>query len=258
MKTSSQSYRLKHKKKPQDNSEIVYLYGFHTVEAALNNPVRRNKKLYVSPNMDRRLKERNIEVNVPIEVMQTKILAKFVGKDAVHQGIVLETLPLPTGNLADLSIANLILVLDQVTDPHNVGAIMRSAVAMEVDAIVTTSRYSPVESATLAKSASGALDMISYVQVQNLSRFLEEMGKQGFQRVALDSDAETEFEDLEISPKVILVLGAEGKGVRQGVRQTCDVEVKLGISGKIRSLNVSNAAAVSLYLLRKKLGSSVK
>ena len=255
MRPKSQRFNIKHQRiKTNASSEVIYLYGFHTVEAALKNQERQNIKLFVSPNMQRRLAESDIEVNVPVEVMQTKALAKLVSRDAVHQGIILETRPLPVKNIENLSNTNLILVLDQITDPHNVGAIMRSAVAMEVDAIVTTSRYSPAESSVLAKSASGALDMISNVQVQNLTKFLENMGNQGFQCIALDSDAKTNFDDLEVSSKVILVLGSEGKGVRQGVRKTCDVEAKLAISGNIRSLNVSNAAAVSLYLLRQKIG----
>ena len=255
MRTKSQRFNVKHQRiKTKDSSEVIYLYGFHTVEAALNNQERQNIKLFVSPNMQRRLVERNLVVNIPVEVMPPKALAKLVARDAVHQGIILETHPLPVKNIDNLSNARLILALDQITDPQNVGAIMRSAVAMEVDAIVTTSRYSPTESSVLAKSASGALDMIPYVQVQNLTKFIENMGNQGFQRIALDSDAMTNFGDLEVSSKVILVLGSEGKGVRQGVRQSCDAEVKLTISGKIRSLNVSNAAAVSLYLLRQKIG----
>ena len=255
MKINSQKFRPKQRiYQSQAADEVIFLYGFHTVEAALNNPNRRNVKLYLSPNMQRRLEEKHIKINVPFEVRQPKLIAKLVPKDAVHQGIVLETYPLMVSNLEDIASAKLILALDHITDPHNVGAIMRTAVAMDVDAIVTTSRYSPVESSALAKSASGALDMIPYIQVQNLARFLDEMGTQGFQRIALDSDAKIVFDSIEISSRVVLVLGSEGKGVRYGIRQVCDSEVKLEITGKIHSLNVSNAAAISLYLLRQKIG----
>ena len=172
MKTNSQKFRPKQRtNQSQAANEVIFLYGFHTVEAALNNPNRRNVKLYLSPNMQRRLEEKNIKINVPFEVRQPNLIAKLVPKDAVHQGIVLETYPLIVNKLKDIVNARLILALDHITDPHNVGAIMRSAVAMDVDAIVTTSRYSPVESSALAKSASGALDMIPYIQVQNLARF---------------------------------------------------------------------------------------
>ena len=255
MKTNSRLFSTtQNNVRSQTNAEKVYLYGFHTVEAALKNPNRRNIKLYLSPNMRRRFEENNIEIKIPVEIMQPKFIAKLVSKDAVHQGIVLETHQLVTDNFKDFAKARLILALDHITDPHNVGAIMRSAVAMDVDAIVTTSRYSPVETSALAKSASGALDMIPYIQVQNLARFLEEMGNQGFQRIALDSDAKILFDSIEISSRVVLVLGSEGKGVRYGVRQVCDSEVRLEISGKIHSLNVSNAAAISLYLLQHKIG----
>jgi tRNA(Leu) C34 or U34 (ribose-2'-O)-methylase TrmL len=150
--------------------------------------------------------------------------------------------------------ARLILALDQVTDPHNVGAILRSAVALDADAVVTTERHAPEEGPVLAKSASGALDMIKHVRVKNMARFITEMKEQGFGCIALDSDGPASLEDTDFTEKTVLVLGSEGKGVRQGVREACGLLARLDMPGEIRSLNVSNAAVLSLYVARHEDG----
>jgi 23S rRNA (guanosine2251-2'-O)-methyltransferase len=153
----------------------LHLYGLHTVEAAFNNPQRERIKLLATENALRRLAERGVSPDVPVEIVSPRQLDKLVGRDAVHQGAVLEALPLPAYGARDLGRARLVLALDQVTDPHNVGAILRSAVALAADAVVTTERHAPEEGPVLAKSASGALDLIRHVRVKNMARFVAEM-----------------------------------------------------------------------------------
>lgn len=231
----------------------VLLYGLHTVEAAFRNPDRRRHRLLATENAQRRLGERGISFDVPVETVAPRQLDHLVGRDAVHQGAVLEADPLPAFGARDLARARLVLALDQVTDPHNVGAILRSAVALAADAVVTTERHAPEEGPVLAKSASGALDMVRHVRVKNMARFVTEMREAGFRAVALDSEGPARLEETGLGDKVLLVLGSEGKGVRQGVREACDVLARLDMPGAIASLNVSNAAVLSLYIVREAL-----
>ncbi|MEP1933294.1 MAG: RNA methyltransferase [Roseibium sp.] len=232
----------------------VLLYGLHTVEAAFANADRKRLKLYATENAQNRLVERGVKIDVPIEEKRPRELDKMVTKDAVHQGMILEADPLPAYGVEELRGARLVLALDQVTDPHNVGAILRSAVALDADAVVTTERHAPEEGSVLAKSASGALDMIKHVRVKNMARFISEMKDEAFGCIALDSDGPASLEETEFTDKTVLVLGSEGKGVRQGVREACGLLARLDMPGEIRSLNVSNAAVLSLYVARQKMG----
>lgn len=178
----------------------------------------------------------------------------MLGPEAIHQGVMLETKPLPVKRLGALKDSPLVLVLDQVTDPHNVGAIMRSAVAFNAGAVITTMRHSPTESGVLAKSASGALELIPYIQVTNLADALGELHKLGFFSVGLDSEGPAPIEQTFSGAKVALVLGAEGKGLRQKTRETVSALARLDMPGEIKSLNVSNAAAIALYATQQFLG----
>ena len=173
--------------------------------------------------------------------------------DAVHQGLLAEADPLPSPPLSKLAAAGIVLVLDQITDPHNVGAILRTAAAFAVAAIVTTARHSPEATGVLAKSASGALELVPIVTVQNLARAIGEMKEQGFLVVGLDSDAPGDLSEMAFTAPLALVLGAEGKGLRQGTRAVCDRLAKLDLPGAIKSLNVSNAAALALYVASRAL-----
>jgi 23S rRNA (guanosine2251-2'-O)-methyltransferase len=141
--------------------------------------------------------------------------------------------------------------LDQITDPHNVGAIVRTAAAFDVEAIITTARHSPAATGVLAKSASGGLEHVPFMVVRNLGDTLTELGKRGFQRIGLESSGEADLSEVQISLPVVLVLGSEGKGLRQRTRDCCDVIGRLDMPGAIKSLNVSNAAAISLYAVVK-------
>lgn len=232
----------------------VFLYGLHTVEAAFANADRKRLKLFATENAQNRLVERGVTIDVPVETMMPRALDRMVTKDAVHQGMILEADPLPAYGAEHLKGARLVLALDQVTDPHNVGAILRSAVALDADAVVTTERHAPEEGPVLAKSASGALDMIKHVRVKNMARFVAEMKEKGFGCIALDSDGPASLEETAFTDKTVLVLGSEGKGVRHGVREACGLLARLDMPGEIRSLNVSNAAVLSLYVARMKMG----
>jgi 23S rRNA (guanosine2251-2'-O)-methyltransferase len=230
------------------------LYGWHTVTAALANPRRRIRKLLLTENAARRLAEESIDTRVPPEIVRPNLIDARLGPDAVHQGFLAEADPLPAPELDALRHEGIVLVLDQITDPHNVGAIMRSAAAFAVNAIVTTARHSPEATGVLAKSASGALELVPLVTVQNLARALTELNDTGFLTVGLDSEGTENLGSAELRQPLALVLGAEGKGLRQLTRQTCSMLARLDLPGEIKSLNVSNAAVLALYIGASRLG----
>jgi 23S rRNA (guanosine2251-2'-O)-methyltransferase len=232
----------------------VILYGWHTVTAALSNPQRRIRKLMVTENAARRLSDESIDVPVTPEIVRPALIDQRLGPDAVHQGLLAEADPLPSPDIEALPQEGIVLVLDQITDPHNVGAIMRSAAAFAVKAIVTTARHSPEATGVLAKAASGALEMVPLVTVQNLARALTEMNEIGFMTVGLDSQGGENLGDVTLRQPLALVLGAEGKGLRQLTRDTCSVVARLDMPGEIKSLNVSNAAVLALYIGASRLG----
>jgi 23S rRNA (guanosine2251-2'-O)-methyltransferase len=222
------------------------------VRAALDNPRRKITRMLVTRNALERLKIADLAA-LPFlsEVVEPKAIDRITGSEAVHQGVVIEAEPLKAKRLDALGDARLVLVLDQVTDPHNVGAIMRSAVAFGAGALITTSRHSAHESGVLAKSASGALEHIDLIEVRNLAEALAELHGAGFQTVGLDSEGPAELEKSFHGEKIALVLGAEGKGLRQRTRETVTSLARLEMPGAIRSLNVSNAAAIALYAAKR-------
>lgn len=241
-------------KAPQLAPDQVLLYGIHTVRAALDNSDRKITKLSVTQNALVRLEIGAVDtLGFPVEIVSPQDLDKILGPDAIHQGVMLETAPLPVRRLSALKDSPLVLVLDQVTDPHNVGAIMRSAVAFNAGALITTQRHSPTESGVMAKSASGALEMIPYIQITNLADALDELHKLGFVSIGLDSEGPAPLEKSLSGQKIALVLGAEGKGLRQKTRQTVTALARLDMPGAIKSLNVSNAAAIAMYAARAHL-----
>lgn len=248
------AFRQRQKLPPGEHAEdgLVRLYGLHTVRAAMDNPRRKIRKMLVTRNAAERLGIDGL-TSLPFsaELAEPRDIDKITGSDAVHQGVLIEAEPLKPKRLDALGEANLILVLDQVTDPHNVGAILRSAVAFGAGALITTARHSPTESGVLAKSASGALEHIDQVEVRNLADALEQLHEAGFQTIGLDSEGPAELEKTFSGEKIALVLGAEGKGLRQKTRETVTALARLDMPGAIRSLNVSNATAVALYAARK-------
>jgi len=231
-----------------DAQTDVILYGWHTVTAALANPQRHIRRLLATENALRRLAEENITLKLTPEVVRPDALAARLTPDAVHQGLLAEADPLPAPSIEDMDPSGIVLVLDQVTDPHNVGAILRTAAAFAVAAIVTTARHSPDATGVLAKSASGALELVPIVIVQNLARALAGLKERGFLTVGLDSSAPDDLAATELRAPLALVLGAEGKGLRQLTGETCDRLARLDLPGEIKSLNVSNAAALALYI----------
>jgi 23S rRNA (guanosine2251-2'-O)-methyltransferase len=225
------------------------------VKAALENPARRIRKLFATENAARRLAEDGVALPVEPELIRPDAIAARLGPDAVHQGLLAEADPLPSPELEDLPATGMVLVLDQITDPHNVGAILRTAAGFAVSAVVTTARHSPEATGVLAKSASGALDYVPIVTVQNLARALSEMKERGYLLVGLDSTGDADLAEVALTSPLALVLGAEGKGLRQLTRTTCDRVARLDLPGKIKSLNVSNAAALALYVASRRLAS---
>ena len=227
------------------------LYGWHTVKAALENPARRIRRLYATPNAARRLAEDGVALAVEPELVRPDAIARRLGPDAVHNGVLAEADPLPSPELEELEPAGIVLVLDQITDPHNVGAILRTAAAFAVNAIVTTARHSPEATGVLAKSASGALEYVPLVSVQNLARALAALHERGYLLVGLDSDGDIDLNEAPLQRPLALVLGAEGKGLRQLTRASCDRLARLDLPGRIKTLNVSNAAALALHIVTK-------
>lgn len=232
----------------------VILYGWHTVTMALANPQRRIRKLTLTENAARRLADENIETRITPEIVRPQEIDRLLSPDAVHQGLLAEADALPSPDIETLAQEGMVLVLDQITDPHNVGAILRSAAAFAVKAIVTTARHSPEATGVLAKAASGALELVPMVTVQNLARALTALNERGFQTVGLDSEGSADLSEFTLREPLALVLGAEGKGLRQLTRETCSVVARLDMPGEIKSLNVSNAAVLSLYVGASRLG----
>ena len=237
----------------------AWLWGVHPVLAALANPARRCRRLLATSEaqkthaaaLDPLLKERQIHV----ETVERGGIDSVLPGGAVHQGIALAVEP-----LADLGIEDLIeaaegrdpavvMVLDQVTDPHNLGAVLRSTAAFGALGVIVTDRHAPGETGTLAKSASGALERVPLVRTVNLARGLDDLKGAGFWIAGLDGTAQTTLAAAKLSGKVALVLGAEGEGMRRLTRERCDLLVKLPQTDAVESLNVSNAAAVALYEL---------
>jgi 23S rRNA (guanosine2251-2'-O)-methyltransferase len=235
---------------PRDGS--VVLYGWHTVKAAIENPERRFHRLLATENAVRRLTDDKVKFPVAPTLVRPEDIAAIAGAKAVHQGLYAEADPLASPELEDIA-TGIVVVLDQITDPHNFGAILRSAAAFSVTAVVTTERHSPEATGVLAKAASGALEYVPIATVVNLARALDELRELNTFLVGLDSAGDADLAATPLSAPLALVIGAEGKGLRHLTRVHCDVIARLVLPGPITSLNVSNAAAVALYVASTKL-----
>ncbi len=235
----------------QASTGAVRLWGRHAVEAALLNPERNHRKLWATREGIESL-DGELPADFKVEYASPADLARLVARDAPHQGLVLECNALEDIFLEDVlsgEASQPLLVLDSVTDPHNVGAILRSAAAFGAAAIITQDRHAPPESGVVAKSASGALEVVPWVRVVNLSRALDEIAEAGYWRIGLDGTGATTLAEALPTGPVALVLGAEGDGIRHNIVQHCDALARLPISSAIESLNVSNAAAIALYAI---------
>jgi 23S rRNA (guanosine2251-2'-O)-methyltransferase len=226
------------------------LFGIHAVEAALGNPRRRISQLHLTDNAEHRLRAVLAARPVPFERVLPRDLDRRLGADTVHQGALAEAEPLPEptlGELAEGAGGRPMLMLDHVTDPHNVGAVLRSAAVFGASGLIMTRRHSPPLDGALAKAASGALEHVPVALVQNLARAVAELKELGVTVVGLDGDAPHRLEEMVWPARVALVLGAEGKGLRQLTRESCDRLVRIANDGPLASLNVSNAAAIALH-----------
>jgi 23S rRNA (guanosine2251-2'-O)-methyltransferase len=233
------------------DDDLVVLYGWHPVAEALRNGQRPVRRLLATENSARRLQEELGSLRIKPHLVRPGEISRLLEADAVHQGLYLEANPLPSPTLESLPATAMILALDQITDPHNVGAIVRTAAAFDVDAILTTARHSPSATGVLAKSASGGLEHVPFVIVRNLAEALIDLGERGFQRVGLDSEGDRPLDTIAVRRPLVIVLGAEGRGLRQRTRECCDAIGRLDMPGAIKSLNVSNATAIVLYALTR-------
>jgi 23S rRNA (guanosine2251-2'-O)-methyltransferase len=234
-------------------AKVSLIYGFHSVAAALRAHRRELIRLYATPPAAERLGAEIAARGLETRIMSAEEISARTPREAVHQGLLLEARPLAPIDVSELPPNGLALVLDQITDPHNVGAILRTAAAFAVDALVTTERHSPDFAGALAKSASGGLEHVPVCAVPNLARALEEMGDMGYWRIGLDSEAQALLTDETLTRPLALVLGAENRGLRRLTRERCDRMARLDLPGAIKSLNVSNACAIALALVHERL-----
>lgn len=250
---SAQTARPPHRRPERAEN---WLYGLHAVQAALANPNRRSHRVVLTARAAEILGEKLLG-RVRVEPADADAISKLLPPGAVHQGVALSCDPLPAADLDDVLARDaggrrrIILVLDQLSDPHNVGAILRTAAAFGVTAVVVQDRHAPPHSGALAKAASGALEILPYVEVVNVARALDRLAEAGFWRVALAGDGEQTLAQAASGGDIALVLGSEGDGIRRLVRERCDTAAYIPIDKAMESLNVSNAAAIALYEIRR-------
>jgi len=246
----------KEQEKKADANQTVWLFGLHAVRDALENPAREKIKLMVTPNAQIKLEEAIAKAGIEPEVVDPRKFRPPLDPGSVHQGAVLEVKPLSWGSLKDVCIgaeAPRVLLLDRVTDPHNVGAILRSAEVLGASAVVGMRHHAAPETGALAKTASGALERQPYLRVRNLADAIKELQSMGYLVLGLDGEADITVESALEGKRdrpVALVLGAEGPGLREKTKETVDVLVRIDAGGGFGSLNVSNAAAIALYASR--------
>lgn len=234
--------------KPKQTSAGFWLYGIHPIEMALQNPKRRILEIRFSKHPSFKLPQ-----NIPAHNVSKEQIESIVGRDVVHQGIIAHVQLLETYTIDDLITDTkhqsnaLVIMLDQVSDPHNIGAIMRSGVAFGATALILPDSNAPQESGTLAKSASGALEILPLIRVTNLVRTMEQLKKADFWCVGMDGYAKKSIVEQKLPNKCALVMGSEGDGLRRLTMENCDYLTKLPMSEKMESLNVSNACAIALY-----------
>lgn len=241
------------KKQAPVTGNNYWVYGWHAVNAALANPERFISRIIVSPAAQSRLKLPSRKLPAP-QVTEPRDMDKLLGSGAVHQGIAALVGPLDGWLLEDVLHLEKgpLLILDQVSDPHNVGAILRSAAAFDAAAIIVPKDHSAPETAVMAKAACGALDIVKLITVTNLASAMRDLKDNGWWIVGLEGEATKDITEIDFAPKTVIVLGAEGPGMRRLTAENCDERAKLPISARMESLNVSNAAAIALYHLYAK------
>ena len=244
----------KERNRKVEAKETVWLFGLHAVRDALMNPAREKLRLVVTKNALDKLEEAVAFAGIEPELADPRSFHVPIDEGSVHQGAAMEVRPLNWGKLADVAIsgtgAPLLVLLDRVTDPHNVGAVLRSAEVFGARAVIAPRHHSAPETGALAKTASGALERQPYLRVPNLGDAMQELRDMGYVLIGLDGDGTVTLAEAlaTAGPRAVgLVLGAEGPGLRERTRETCDVIARIPFSGAFGSLNVSNAAAVGLY-----------
>lgn len=236
---------------PKGDEGALWLWGTHVVKAALSNPRRRSRKLLLAPGSDPALQALAEKAKVPVETADVGAIGRALPRDVVHQGVALLTQPLEAqdihGAIEGVAAPRRLVLLDQVSDPHNLGAILRSAAAFGACGVIVHERGTPPAGGVLAKAASGAVELVPLVRVVNIARTLDELGALGFLRIAFADEASEPLRQIDLDRDLVLVLGAEGEGLRRLTREKCDIAVCLPTRPEMPSLNVSNAAAVALY-----------
>ena len=230
-----------------ERADTVEIFGLHAVRAALLNPARKFFQLWLTENAAHRLEDLPARAGLTAKIVPPKTLDNQLGSATVHQGACLTARALPVPNWEELPPDSLLVALDQVTDPHNVGAVLRSAAAFGAQGILVTKRNSPRPSGVLAKAASGAVEHVPLIPVTNLVRTLDQAAALGFLRIGFDGAGECRIEDTQRQRPAVLVFGAEGKGLRRLTLEHCDLICRITTPGPLQSLNVSNAVAVVLH-----------
>ncbi|THD48979.1 MAG: RNA methyltransferase [Bradyrhizobium sp.] len=255
-RTPAKPDRARRPARHESSADFVRIWGFHSVEAALRAPRRELIRLYATAAAAERLADAIAARGVEMRIVAAEDIAQRAPRDSVHQGLLLEARPLAPIDISELPARGLVVVLDQITDPHNVGAILRTSAAFAVDALVTTERHTPEFAGALAKSASGGLEHVPICTVTNLARAMGELGDLGYWRVGLDSEAPLTLQATRLERPLALVLGAEDRGLRRLTREHCDALARLELPGAIKSLNVSNACAIALSIAAGAAGAS--
>jgi 23S rRNA (guanosine2251-2'-O)-methyltransferase len=242
---------------PRPDAASFWLWGRHAVEAALANPRRPCLRLLATPPALERLGPRAQRQGLVIEPASADVIERRIGADELHQGLALEVRPLPPiplDTVAKAEGSSLLLALDQLSDPRNVGAIWRSAAAFAVDAVIMPERRSAELAGAAARAAAGGLDLVPMVEVTNLAHTLTELKKRGYWAIGLDGSATSALEGMPRFDRVVLVLGSEGTGLRRLVAESCDGLARIAIAPAIDSLNVAVAAGIALHTLRNRSG----
>lgn len=249
---------IPHTKSEAQKPNQDWIYGLHAVKYALQNPKRQIQKLLLTTDCYEELSRDGIDLkSYKFELKSSLEIAKFLPQGAVHQGIAALSKPLHQTSLEEFLLENkntthcCVIILDQVTDPHNIGAIMRSAAAFGAQALIAPDRGTPPLTGTIAKSASGATEFVPFIRVSNLARGIEMLKKDGFWVIGLDETGEKKLHEIDLTGKIALLMGAEGSGMRRLTLESCDFLAQLPTQPPIACLNVSNAAAISLYEYRK-------
>lgn len=244
----------KERTKRAEAKETVWLFGLHAVRDALVNPAREKLRLVLTKNALDKLQDAVAQSGMEPEITDPRHFEVPIAPDSVHQGAALEARPLSWGRFEDVCVSGeglpLVVCLDRVTDPHNVGAVLRSAEVFGARAVIAPRHHSAPETGALAKTASGALERQPYLRVTNLADAMVTLREMGFRLIGLDGDGTVTLDEALSDAggrAVALVLGAEGPGLRDRTRDTCDVVARIPFQGQFGSLNVSNAAAVALY-----------